>query len=143
MHWTSAAMSDGDFLAAIESCSYPMSDFHHAEHLRLGWLLLAKTDLASASTHAARTIQRLAQRHGKAARYHETLTQAWMRLLSSHDEQDFCDFLARHGDRASPDLPFRYWRRETLSSDYARSYWVEPDLEPLPPLVRAISPNPV
>jgi hypothetical protein len=134
MHLTSAAMTDADFLDAIENCSYPIGDFHHAEHLRLGWLLLSKMDWVSASTRAARAIRRLAAHNGKASKYHETITQAWMRLLASHDERDFSEFLTRHGDRATFDLLYRYWRRETLMSDHARTHWVEPDLESLPPI---------
>lgn len=134
MHLSSAAMSDADFLAAIEDCSYPIGDFHHAEHLRLGWLLLSTMDLVSASARAARAIRRMTEHHGRADRYHETITQAWMRLLASHDERDFSEFLALHAERATLDLLHRHWRRETLMSDQARTQWVEPDLKPLPPI---------
>jgi len=134
MYLTSAAMSDADFLHAIENCSYPIEDFHHAEHLRLGWLLLSRMDCGSATARAARAIRRLAAHHGVENRYHETITQAWMRLLASHDERDFSEFLTLHGDRVTLDLLHRYWRRETLMSDDARAHWVEPDLESLPPV---------
>ena len=134
MHLTSAAMTDADFLDAIENCSYPIGDFHHAEHLRLGWLLLSKMDWVSASVHAARAIRRLTAHYGLESRYHETITQAWMRLLASHDERDFSEFLTLHGDRATFDLLRKHWRRETLMSDHARAHWVEPDLESLPPI---------
>lgn len=136
MRLTSAAMTDADFLAAIENCSYPIADFHHAEHLRLGWLLLSKMDRVSASARAARAIRRLTQHYGRADRYHETVTQAWMRLLASHEERAFGEFLALHADRLSLDLLHRHWRRETLMGDDARAKWVEPDLDPLPPVKR-------
>ena len=136
MRLTSAAMTDADFLAAIENCSYPIADFHHAEHLRLGWLLLSRMDWMAASARAARAIRRLTQHYGRADRYHETVTQAWMRLLASHEEQDFSEFLTLHGDRLSLDLLCRHWRRETLMSNDARAHWVEPDLDPLPPIKR-------
>jgi hypothetical protein len=132
MRLTSAAITDAEFLAAIENCSYPLGDFHHAEHLRLGWLLLSKMDPVSASARAARAIRRLTRHYGRADRYHETMTQAWMRLLASHEEQDFSEFLTLHGDQVSLDLLHRHWRPETLMSDHARAHWVEPDLEPLP-----------
>jgi hypothetical protein len=138
MRPSSAAMSDADFLAAIGSCSYPIAEFRHADHLRLGWLLLSKMDLASASAHAARTIRRLTQHHGMADRYHETITQAWMRLLASHEELNFCEFLALHRNRVSLELLHRHWRRETLMSAEARASWVEPDLDPLPPTRRSL-----
>jgi len=142
MRLTSAAMPDAEFLTAIENCSYPIGEFHHAEHLRLGWLLLSRMDLPSAATRAACAIRRLAQHHGLGHKYHETITQAWMRLLASHDERDFSEFLALHGDRVSLDLLHRYWRRETLMSDSARARWVEPDLTPLPsPVARERCPS--
>jgi len=134
MHLSSAAMTDADFLDAIENCSYPIRDFRHAEHLRLGWLLLSKMDWVSASARAARAIRRLTRHYGMEHRYHETMTHAWMRLLASHDERDFSEFLTLHGDRATLDLLYRHWRRETLMSYQARVHWVEPDLESLPPI---------
>ncbi len=125
MRLTSVAMTDSEFLTAIENCRYPIADFHHVEHLRLGWLLLSKMDLAPASTCAARTLRRFTQHYGRADRYHETITQAWMRLLSSHEEREFCEFLALHGHRVALALLHRHWRRETLRSDAARAAWVE------------------
>jgi hypothetical protein len=140
MRLTSATMTDADFLAAIEDCSYPIAEFHHAEHLRLGWLLLSMMDFAPAAARAARAIRRLTQHNGVADAYHETVTQAWMRLLASHEERDFREFLALHGDRVSLDLLHRHWRRETLMSNAAKAHWVEPDLDPLPPIKRSHRP---
>ena len=137
MRLGSAAMSDSDFRAAIESCSYPIAEFRHADHLRLGWLLLSNMDLPSASAQAARAIRRLTQHYGRADRYHQTMTQAWMRLLASHEERDFSEFLERHADHVSLELLHRHWRRDTLTSAEAKANWIEPDLEPLPPIKRA------
>ena len=134
MRLTSAAMTDADFLDAIENCSYPIGDLHHAEHLRLGWLLLSKMDWVSASARAACAIRRLTAHYGLESRYHATITQAWMRLLASHDERDFSEVLTLHGSRATFDLLRKHWRLETLMNDHARAHWVEPDLESLPPI---------
>lgn len=132
MRLGSVAVSDDEFLAAIESCSHAAGSFHHADHLRLGWILLSRMPLAPALERAATAIRRFAGHHGKEAVYHETITRGWMLLLASHDEADFTLFVRHNMERLSPALLHEYWEKETLNSDRARAHWVEPDIRPLP-----------
>ena len=136
-----APFTSDDELAAIAAgvmdLSLPKPCWTHRAHFAAAlWLLARRPDL-----DLPRVMPGLIRAYNEATGvantdtdgYHETITQAWMRLLASHDERDFAEFLTLHGDRVSLDLLHRYWRRETLMSDTARARWVEPDLTPLPP----------
>lgn len=132
MQFGSVAMTDDTFVAALQNCSYPIENFHHADHLRLGWILLSKMDPVSASAEAAKLIRNFGLHHGKGHIYHETVTRAWMRLLACHHEPSFEEFLSRNAGRISTRLLYEFWREETLNSQQARAEWVEPDLRSLP-----------
>lgn len=134
MQWGSSGLTDDEFVLALQDCSYRIEDFRHADHLRLGWILLSRLEPAAASDEAARIIRRFSLRHGKGHAYHETITRAWMRLLATHEESSFEEFLATNTARISAGLLREFWRSETLNSPLARTEWVEPDLKSLPML---------
>lgn len=130
----SSGLTDAEFLDALTGCSYAIDEFRHLDHLRLGWILLSKMDAASASDEAAGIIRRLGLHHGKGHAFHATITRGWMRLLASQEASSFEEFVARHGARFTANLLGEFWRSETLNSRRARMEWVEPDIQPLPPI---------
>jgi hypothetical protein len=128
----SANLTDDEFLSAFEACGLPLSGFRHADHLRLAWLHLHRTSLAEAELQVRNGIKRFAERHGILHIYHDTVTTAWVRLLSTHREQSFAEFLSIHEYRLNMDLLHRFWTPELLASEPARRSWVAPDRESLP-----------
>ena len=128
----SAHLSDEDFLAAFHSCTLQNSQFHHADHLRLAWLHLHRQPFERALESVRSGIQRFALHHGAPGLYHETITSAWVRLLATHHELTFDEFLLRNRDRLSKDLLHAYWSKPLLDSSRARQEWVDPDLGDLP-----------
>jgi hypothetical protein len=78
-------------------------------------------------------IQAYATHLGRKAFYHETMTVAWVRLIASHNEPTFDEFLPLNEYRLSGELLHRFWSPELLLSASARKEWVEPDKIPLPP----------
>jgi hypothetical protein len=128
----SANLTDDEFLSAFETCDLPLSEFRHADHLRLAWLCLHQASPAEAELRVRNGIRRFAERHGVLGIYHDTLTRAWVRLLSTHREQSFSEFLTNHECRLNMDLLHRFWTPELLVSEQARNDWVAPDREPLP-----------
>ncbi|HEY3189570.1 MAG TPA: hypothetical protein VGJ70_18930, partial [Solirubrobacteraceae bacterium] len=73
--------------------------------------------------------------HGQAARYHDTLTTAWARVVGHHAAQatgDFEAFLASNPRLLDRDLLTAHYSRERLFSPAARAGFVEPDLVALP-----------
>lgn len=133
----SAHLSDHEFLDAFHSCRLPTSEFHHADHLRLAWLHLHGADPETALSQVRTGIRNFAAHHGLDKLYHETITTAWVRLLATHAENSFEDFLARNQDRIGKDLLHHYWTPERLNSPEARTSWVPPDRRELPTSARA------
>ena len=75
-------LSDDAFLRAFFSAELAGSDFHHRDHLRLAWLAVRRYGLVEAEAVVAEGIQHFAAVHGHAARYHDTMTRFWVRLVA-------------------------------------------------------------
>lgn len=130
-------MTDDEFVQAFLSGDLPNERFHHRDHLRLAWILIRQRDMAEATRAISSGIRRFASHHGHAAKYHETMTLFWVRIVghlveNRPDIADFDRFLATFPMLLDKDLPYRHWRRETMGSPDARAQWVEPDLLGLP-----------
>jgi len=128
----SSAMSDAEFLAAFHACSLPPSCFRHADHLRLAWLHIHQHPLEVAVDNVRNGIQAYAKHLGKPELYHETLTAAWVRLIASHHEPTFNEFLRLNEHRLNRELLYRFWSPELLQSEKARREWLAPDRMQLP-----------
>jgi hypothetical protein len=146
-----AVVDDAAFARAFERGQVSNDCFRHREHLRLAWAYLdgaQSTDAACARVGAA--IRAFAQRAGNAQRYHETLTQFWVRMLAAvRDTSDwaaggaaeFDAVIAAHPWLLDKDLPLAYYTRALLSGDAARAAWRPPDLRPLPSHAPAADPR--
>jgi hypothetical protein len=128
----SAELTDDDFLAAFNSCRLPLSSFRHGDHLRLAWLLLHRNRFDEALAQVRESIRRFAVHHGKHDLFHETVTTAWVKLLATHSEKTFTEFLTVNEHRLTPALLHRFWTPAVLSSEAAKSHWVPPDKMALP-----------
>src|SRR5689334_15290662 len=78
-------MDDESFLREFEACRWPLEQWHHREHIKLAYLYLRRYAMEEAAVrirngikahYAARQIP-----EGPAMGYHETMTQAWLRLV--------------------------------------------------------------
>src|SRR5437762_11693539 len=92
----SAEVSDDEFLTAFTNCTLPAASFRHGDHLRLAWLLLHRNPFDEALRLVRESIQRYAAHLGLPHLYHETITTAWVKLLATHDEVSFDEFIARN-----------------------------------------------
>jgi hypothetical protein len=128
----SAHLSDEEFLAAFHDCRLKNSEFRHADHLRLAWLHLHREPLEMALANVRAGIQKFARHHNAAGLYHETITTAWVRLLSTHHEAEFDEFLIANERRLNKELLHRFWTPELLASGRARRGWAPPDRCALP-----------
>ncbi len=131
-----AHLSDDEFLEAFHSCRLKTSEFRHADHLRLGWLHLAREPFETALEGVRSGIQAFAKHHNLSGLYHETITTAWVHLLASHHENSFDEFLAVNESRLTSNLLHHFWTPEILASREARNGWVPPDRQDLPTLSR-------
>ncbi len=128
----SAALEDGQFLAGVESGTLPKACFRHADHLRLAWLRLRSLPVEHAVVKVKHDIFAYATALGAAHIFHHTVTEAWVRLLATHHEASFAEFLSVNEERLRTPLLHRFWTPETLGSNEAKRGWVAPDRAPLP-----------
>lgn len=127
---TTAVMSDREFVEALEACTLPSELFDHREHVRLAWLYLRDAPLLEALPRFIASLKRYAGSLGASAKYHETITYAFMLLINERMQRvasdSFEDFANAHADLFGPILK-RYYREETLASPLARTTFVMPD----------------
>ena len=132
----STVADDETFLQAFESCT--LENFHHRDHVRIGWLYLRAHPLLEAIGKFKTGLQRFAASKGKSEIYHETIT--WTFLLIIHDRlvraaergsdvSSWDAFAAANTDLMTwaPSILERYYTKETLTSPLARRLFVFPD----------------
>ena len=68
------------------------------------WLRIHQHPLEVAAEHVRNDIQAYANHLGSAEFYHETMTVASVRLIASHDEQSFDEFLRLNAHRLNKEL---------------------------------------
>jgi hypothetical protein len=101
-------MTDEQFLADLDTCRLPATDFNHAAHVRLGYLCLRKHGYPEALGRVRSLIQNYANSIGKGSLYDETITVAFLTLIQEH--------LSRRGDAGGWEA-FRAQNPELLRKD--------------------------
>lgn len=127
---------DAAFLAAFETGEIANQSFHHRDHVRLAWVQIHRLGVEAAGDEVTRMIRRFATRHGGAARYNETMTRFWVRVVgiavSRHPDLGFDPLIDAEPHLLDKSLPLRHWSREALFATDASATWVDPDLIPIP-----------
>lgn len=127
-------MTTPDLVSRFEDCTLPASEFHHAEHVRVAWHYLREEALViDALRRFVTSLRRFAAHNGSPGLYHETIT--WAYLVIIHERMlndpaaDWTRFAEANTDLLTwtPSILDRYYTRETLFSDLARSTFVLPD----------------
>jgi hypothetical protein len=123
-----------DLLAQLEACTLPPECFHHAGHVRAAWLYLNAHPLPEAIVRFSRSLRAYATHLGKPDLYHETITWAYLlliheRIARSGESQDWARFTAENADLFdwNNSVLKKYYRDETLASDFAKRVFVMPD----------------
>jgi hypothetical protein len=122
------------FIRAFEDCSLPKSEWTHGRHLIMALWYIRRHERDEATRRIRDGIGRYNKAKGNLTGYHETITKAWIavieRLLSMKDRTLPDSVLAEEllhecGDK---NYLLRFYTKERLLSDEARSQWVDPDL---------------
>ncbi|HEY0705014.1 MAG TPA: hypothetical protein VGD60_19780 [Candidatus Acidoferrales bacterium] len=127
-------MTDDELLEQFEDTSLPLASFHHEEHVRVAFLYLRKYPLLDVLARFPANLQRFAAAHGKAGLYHQTISWAYLFLISERiaandGAKAWHSFKEQNPDvldRTKPILA-KYYRTETLASPAARERFVMPD----------------
>jgi hypothetical protein len=101
---------------------------------RFAWLQLHRQCFDDALALVRSGIRKYATHHGVSHIFHETITTAWVKLLATHHEDSFAEFIRINETRLNRELLYRFWTPSALDSECARSGWLPPDREPLPEL---------
>ena len=134
-------MDDDELLRQFESGTFPLEDWHHREHIRIAYMYLQKYGFGEALIRLREGIQRFNALKGivdgPGRGYHETMTQAWLRLvdftMKQHGAADSADAFAENNPQLLEQRSMRFfYSRERFMSAEAKARFVEPDLAPLP-----------
>ena len=114
------------------------AQFDHRAHVRLAYILLAEAEIDSAADRMRAELLAFIARNGvDPAKYHETITRAWIlavrhfmdRTSSSDSADEFIDANPILLDRK---IMLTHYSEELLFSSDARTRFVEPDLQRIP-----------
>lgn len=135
-HGVSAA--DREARRRFEAGAVAPGDFSHREHLRLAYTVLAEHDVETASAKIREAILRFLATHDvDPAKFHETLTRAWVlavrhfmdRTPGTRSADEWLDANPRILDSR---IMLSHYSEDRLNSDRARRAFLEPDLAPIP-----------
>ena len=127
-------MNDAARMQQFEASSLSNESFHHADHVKMAFLYLRKYPPLEALERFSSALARFAAVKGKANRYNETVTWAFLLLIRERLAQfdappDWDGFAARNGDLLSweNNILKKYYRPETLKSELAKKTFLFPD----------------
>ena len=124
-------------LSSFEDATISRDEWKHAEHMVVALCYLERHDLETAIGKMRSGILHLLEKgYGldltKEMPYHETITVFWMRTAYAfslmHKELSFVEKVNRICELFDKDHPLKFYSRELLFSDRARSTYVSPDL---------------
>lgn len=126
-----------ELLESFENATISRDDWKHAEHLVVALCYLERHDLAEATARMRSGILNLLENGfgvdlSKEMPYHETITVFWMRTVYAFSlmrrELSLLEKANSLCEMFDKDHPLKFYSRELLFSDRARSEYVGPDL---------------
>jgi hypothetical protein len=127
-------LEDAELVARFEACTLPAADYRHREHLRIAFAMLRGADFGVAALRFRDALRRYVTALGAAAKYHETLTWAYLALVHQRMAEAPADrshdFLARHPallDHHGGALARHYDVAAITASPIARRVFVLPE----------------
>ncbi len=135
----SLSNEDVNFQQQVESCVMPVADFNHRAHLRLAYIYLSNCSVNIANQRVNQALHALLKHNNieVSAKYHETLTQAWLLAVNHFMQQGVTALSAnalidKFPQLLDSNMMLNHYSAECLYSDKARAAFIEPDLEPFP-----------
>jgi len=96
-------MTDAELVTRFEALGLTPAELSHRENVRLAFTVLAEErDLAAAAVRFRRMLRRFTEAHGAGAKYHETITWAYLVIVQARMTATPCatslELVARHPD---------------------------------------------
>jgi len=127
-------MTGEELIRQFERGETPAESFHHSDHVRLAFEYLLRFPIIEALERFSGSIKRFATAHGKADKYHETITWAYLflireRMFRADQVQSWDEFSSQNHDLFvwKGGVLDRIYSAETLHSELARIAFVLPD----------------
>jgi hypothetical protein len=120
-----------DELHGFENGQLDPAKFPHAEHVRVGYEMLARHSFGEAVERFSQGLKLLAARAGRPEIYHETITVAFLALINERraraNTRRWEDFRSRNADLLDKRCLEKWYSPEQLSSDLARRTFCLPE----------------
>lgn len=129
---------DAAFRDAFEAGRVPPDQFDHRAHVRVAYVYLVEQDVDAAVARMRSALLAFLRHHGIApAKYHETLTRAWILAVRHFMERSSGAasaeaFIAAHPELLDSKIMLTHYSASALFSPEARASFVEPDTSPIP-----------
>jgi hypothetical protein len=124
-------MTDDELVSSFTNGQIDAASFDHRAHLRTAYCLLARNPFLEACVAMRDGLQRLAEKVGKPGLYHETITVAFMSLVSERmglaPGAGWELLLSRNPDLLDRKVLERFYLPATLASPVARARFVLAD----------------
>jgi hypothetical protein len=126
-----------ELVRQFEACTLPLESWTHAAHLSVALWYLRQHPRGETARRIRSGIQRYNAANDKRLATHETITLAWIVVITiflteQPRETPFAELqrelLERCGDK---DYLLRFYSRERLFSETARREWLPPDRTPV------------
>ena len=129
---------DRRFRDAFEACEFPAAQFDHRAHVRLAYTYLAEGgDQAALMRMRAALLAFLRHNGVPMAKYHETMTRAWILAVrhfmeASGPSASSGAFIAANPRLLDTKIMLTHYSAGLLFSEKAREGFVEPDIGDIP-----------
>ena len=128
-------LTDQEILEQFETGAFPVADFDHSNQVKMAWLFLRRDAALMALQKFVAALKNFAKINGAENLYHETITFAYFFVINERLEQTGREKIWEEFAAANPDLfdwkdniLKKYYRAETLKTDFAKRVFVFPDL---------------
>jgi hypothetical protein len=126
-------VDDRLLVARFENGSLLETELGHREHVQIAWVYLREAPFEAAALRFCTHLRRFAASLGKAERYHETITWAYLALVNERIHArpacaEFAAFVEANQDLfdRSPGALAAYYDEATLASPIARRAFLLP-----------------
>lgn len=133
-------LSDDDraFRRAFEAFEVAPADFDHRAHVRLAYAYLCEHPVEQSAERMKAALLAFLDHCGvDRAKYHETLTRAWVMAIRHFMERSpasrsAVDFIERNPELLDPEIMLTHYSAEVLFSSGARAGFIDPDRDAIP-----------
>ena len=120
-----------DVIARFEAGEVAAGEFDHRAHVRLAWCYLRRYPLLEAIAQFCAALQAFTKRVGAEAKYHETVSVAFLLLIADgmHPDEDWSTFADRRADLINGGMEAIrvHYSAQALDNDDARRRFMMPD----------------